>query len=104
VDARGLGLVHHIRPGDSVLIRKIIRLTYILVSVAILSASAQAKSTKNDQAPPPPAVPVPKVDQGALSPLIPPTLEGPAKAVSGDRIGIGDYQVRLYGIAAPDMA
>jgi endonuclease YncB( thermonuclease family) len=87
-----------------VLIRKITRLAYIVVSIAILSAGAEAKSTKSDQAPPPPAVPVPKVDQGGLTPLTPPNLEGPAKAVSGDRIGIGDYQLRLYGIAAPDMA
>jgi endonuclease YncB( thermonuclease family) len=87
-----------------VLIRKFISFFYILVSIAILSAAAEAKSTKSDQAPPPPAVPVPKVDEGALSPLTPQSLEGPAKAVSGDRISIGDYQVRLYGIAAPDMA
>jgi endonuclease YncB( thermonuclease family) len=86
-----------------VLIRKLIHVSYVFVSILILSTSAQAKSTKNDQAPPPPAVPVPKVDQSQLSPLAPQTLEGPAKAVSGDRISIGDYQLRLYGIAAPDM-
>jgi len=85
------------------LIRKLIPFVYFLVSVVILSAGADAKSTKNDQAPPPPAVPVPKVDQGALAPLAPENLEGPATAVSGDRINIGDYQLRLYGIAAPDM-
>jgi endonuclease YncB( thermonuclease family) len=87
-----------------VLIRKIIRFAYILVSVVLLSTAAEAESTKNDQAPPPPAVPVPKVDQATLSPPAPQSLEGPAKAVSGDRISLGDYQVRLYGIAAPDMS
>jgi endonuclease YncB( thermonuclease family) len=86
-----------------VLIRKITLLAYTVVSVGLLSAVAEAKSTKTDQAPPPPAVPVPKVDQSTLQPLAPQSLEGPAKAVSGDRISLGDYQVRLYGIAAPDM-
>jgi endonuclease YncB( thermonuclease family) len=87
-----------------VLIRKITHIAYILVSIVILSTAAEAKSTKTDQAPPPPAVPVQKVDQDGLSPLTPPNLEGSAKAVSGDRIALGDYQLRLYGIAAPDMA
>ncbi|HVZ01543.1 MAG TPA: thermonuclease family protein [Dongiaceae bacterium] len=85
------------------LIRKIIPFVYFLVSAVVLSAAAEAKSTKSDQAPPPPAVPVPKVDQSTLTPLAPQSLEGPAKAVTGDRISLGDYQVRLYGIAAPDM-
>lgn len=85
------------------MIRKIALIAYAIVSIAVLSLAAEAKSTKNDQAPPPPAVPVPKVDQATLAPLAPQSLEGPAKAVSGDRIRLGDYQVRLYGIAAPDM-
>jgi endonuclease YncB( thermonuclease family) len=85
------------------LIRKFIPFVYLLVSVVILTAGAEAKSTKTDQAPPPPAVPVPKVDQATLNPLAPENLEGPATAISGDRISVGDYQVRLYGIAAPDM-
>jgi endonuclease YncB( thermonuclease family) len=85
------------------LIRKFIPFAYFLVSAVILSAGAEAKSTKTDQAPPPPAVPVPKVDQTPLNPLAPESLEGPATAISGDRINIGDYQVRLYGVAAPDM-
>jgi endonuclease YncB( thermonuclease family) len=46
---------------------------------------------------------VPKVDQTPLNPPGPHSLEGPAKAVSGDLIRLGDYQVRLYGIAAPDI-
>jgi endonuclease YncB( thermonuclease family) len=86
-----------------VLIRNLTLLAYIVVSLAVFSAGAQAKSTKSDQAPPPPAVPVLQVDQTPLSPLAPQNLEGPAKAVSGDRIVLGDYQVRLYGIAAPVM-
>jgi endonuclease YncB( thermonuclease family) len=87
-----------------VLIRKITVIAYAVVSVAVLSTGAAAKSTKSDQAPPPPAVPVPKVDQSPLAALGPQDLEGPAEPVSGDRLRIGDYQVRLYGIVAPDMA
>ncbi len=79
------------------------RIAYVLVSVAFLTTAAVAKSTKNDQAPPPPAVPVPKVDQAVLNPPDPQTLEGLAKAVTGDRMILGDYQVRLYGVAAPDL-
>lgn len=85
------------------LIRKLVPVVYFIVSVVFISISAEAKSTKSDQAPPPPAVPVPKIDQSPLNPLAPQSLEGPAKAVSGDRLSLGDYQVRLYGIAAPDM-
>ena len=66
------------------MIRKFIPFVYLLVSVVILTAGAEAKSTKTDQAPPPPAVPVPKVDQATLNPLAPENLEGPATAISGD--------------------
>jgi endonuclease YncB( thermonuclease family) len=69
-----------------------------------MSAPAEAKSTKNDQAPPPPAVPVLKVDEAPLVPLDPDKIEGTAQAVDGDEIRVGDSVVRLYGIAAPDMS
>jgi endonuclease YncB( thermonuclease family) len=73
------------------------------VLAALLSSAAFAKTTKGE-APPPPAVPVPKVDAEALVPPGPSKLEGTAQAVDGDEIRVGDSLVRLYGIAAPEMS
>jgi len=69
----------------------------------LLSSPVVAKTTKGE-APAPPAVPVPKVDAEALVPPGPTKLEGTAEAVDGDEIRVGDSQVRLFGIAAPDMS
>lgn len=77
---------------------------YLLAATAIAAAPAAGKTTKSDQAPPPPAVPVGAVGQTPLDPPWPQNLDGPARAISGDRISLVDYQVRLYGIAAPEMA
>jgi len=74
-----------------------------LVLAALISGSANAKTTKGE-APAPPAVPVPKVDSEALIPPGPEKVEGTAQAIDGDEIRVGDSLVRLYGIAAPDMS
>jgi endonuclease YncB( thermonuclease family) len=74
-----------------------------LVLAALISNSALAKSTKAE-APPPPAVPVPKVDAEPLTPPGPAKLEGTAQAVDGDEIRVGDSRIRLYGIAAPELS
>jgi endonuclease YncB( thermonuclease family) len=74
-----------------------------LVLAALISSAAVAKTTKSE-APAPPAVPVPKVDATPLVPPGPDKIEGTAQAIDGDEIRIGDSVVRLYGIAAPDMA
>lgn len=73
-----------------------------LVLAALISNAAVAKSTKNE-APPPPAVPVPKVDATPLMPPGPDKVEGTAEAIDGDTIRVGDSVIRLTGIAAPDM-
>jgi endonuclease YncB( thermonuclease family) len=75
---------------------------YSIVFSTLFAVSAVAKSTKSEQ-PPPPAVPVPEVDQSSLAPLTPATLEGTPTAIDGDRLRIGDYTVRLFGIAAPSI-
>lgn len=74
-----------------------------LVLAAFVSSPALAKTTKGE-APPPPAVPVPKVDAEPLVPPGPQKLEGTAEAVDGDEIRVGDSLIRLYGIAAPGMS
>ena len=74
-----------------------------LVLAALISSPAVAKTTKSE-APPPPAVPVPRVDQTPLIPPGPEKVDGTAQAVDGDEIRIGDSLVRLYGIAAPEMS
>jgi endonuclease YncB( thermonuclease family) len=76
---------------------------YSLVFSALFAVSAEAKDTKGTQ-PPPPAVPVPEVDQSSLAPLTPPTVEGTPTTIDGDRLIIGDYTVRLFGIAAPGIS
>jgi endonuclease YncB( thermonuclease family) len=87
-----------------VLRRKSIIAAYTVAFAALISTVAEAKDSKKDQAPPPPAVPVGEVDQTPLVPPGPQSLEGPARAVTGDRIALGDYRVRLYGIASPDIS
>ena len=83
--------------------RKLIAALYLIVLSAFIGSTAEAKSTKADQAPPPPAVPVPQVDQAPLVPPGPDKVEGTATVIDGDEIRIGDSTVRLYGIAAPDL-
>jgi endonuclease YncB( thermonuclease family) len=74
-----------------------------LVLAALISTPTFAKTTKSE-APPPPAVPVPKVDAEALDPPGPEKVEGTAQVVDGDEIRVGDSVLRLYGIAAPDLS
>jgi len=76
----------------------------VLILSAFLSTAAGAKSTKTDDAPAPPAVPVPKVDQQDLMPPGPSLIEGTAEVIDGDSIRVGDSMVRLYGIAAPAIS
>ena len=73
----------------------------LLFAAGLLSSgdSAWAQATQ----PPPPAVPVQKVDATSLSGGGGQTIEGTAQAVDGDEIVVGDKLVKLYGIAAPDM-
>jgi endonuclease YncB( thermonuclease family) len=86
------------------LLRNIIIAAQIIVFALFLTTAASAKTTKSDQAPPPPAVPVLKVDDSPLTPPWPQSLEGSARAIAGDLLAIGDYQLRLYGIAAPALS
>jgi endonuclease YncB( thermonuclease family) len=83
--------------------KNLIILLQAFVLAALLSSPAGAKTTKNE-APAPPAVPVPKVDAETLIPPGPTSLEGTAQAVDGDEIRVGDSMLRLYGIAAPEMS
>ena len=83
--------------------RKLSIALHLIVLSAFIGSAAEAKSTKADQAPPPPAVPVPQVDQAPLVPPGPDKVEGTAVVIDGDEIRIGDSTVRLYGIAAPDL-
>jgi endonuclease YncB( thermonuclease family) len=76
---------------------------YSIVFSALFTVSATAKTTKNE-APPPPAVPVPQVSETPLAPAIPPSVEGTPTPIDGDRLKIGEYTVRLFGIAAPGIS
>lgn len=68
-----------------------------------LAAAPVVAKEKNPLQPPPPAVPVGKVESAPLEAAIPPTLEGTGQAIDGDEIAIGDVIFRLDGIAAPLM-
>ncbi|HEY4161917.1 MAG TPA: thermonuclease family protein [Dongiaceae bacterium] len=83
--------------------RKLRIAIYSFVFSALFAVSADAKDTKGTQ-PPPPAVPVPEVDQSSLAPLVPPTVEGTPTTIDGDRLKIGQYTVRIFGIAAPGIS
>lgn len=78
------------------------RLSALAAALCLASGSALAQST--DVPPAPPAVPVGEVTEEPISPAAGQTIEGTATVIDGDELRVGDSQVRLFGIAAPDIS
>jgi endonuclease YncB( thermonuclease family) len=71
------------------------------LGTALIMANAPAQA---DNPPVPPAMPATPVETAPLAPPPPQQFEGPAIALDGHTLQLGEERLILFGIAVPDMA